>query len=112
MANPDLLEQLLDQLAHAVSQRLVGSRAPAAKPGRGGGKRHFSPEAIARMREGARRRWAHKRGGSAAPAAAKAAPAKAARKARKGGGMSAEGAARIRAAQKARWAKWRKANAK
>jgi hypothetical protein len=72
------------------------SSAPSTTTKRGAGKRRLSPEALERIREGQRRRWAAARGGSAA------APAKAAKKAKRK--LSPEGRKAIVAALKKRWA--------
>lgn len=73
-----------------------GSSASVVKKRRGG-KRHFSPEALERMRAAQRRRWATVRGES--PASAKSTPAK--KPKRK---MSAAGRKAIAEAQRKRWA--------
>lgn len=69
--------------------------AHSAAPKRGG-RRALSPEAIARIRAGQKRRWAKVKGTNA-PVAAKV-PAK------KKGGLTAAGRAKLAAAMKKRWA--------
>jgi len=71
------------------------SSAPSTTK-RGAGKRKLSPEALERIREGQRRRWAAAKGGS------DAAPAKSAKKAKRK--LSPEGRKAIVAALKKRWA--------
>jgi hypothetical protein len=69
------------------------SSAPSTK--RGGAKRRLSPEALERIREGQRRRWAAAKGGAAAPAKAGKKPKRK---------LSPEGRKAIVAALKKRWA--------
>jgi len=78
----------------------AGGRVASAKPGKA--KRTMSPEAIERIREGQRRRWAAAKGESAA------APEKAAKPMRK---LSAAGRKAIVAALKKRWAAKKAASA-
>jgi len=103
---PEIIEAAIDGLEskkHHIDQQIAELRAmlkgesAAAAPvkGRRGGRRHFSPEALQRMREAQQRRWAKVRGSSAAASAAKP---KAKRK------MSAAGRKAIAEAQKKRWA--------
>ena len=70
--------------------------APSPVP-KAGGRRPLSPEAIARIRAGQKRRWAKVKG-TAAPAAAAKVPVK------KKGGLTAAGRAKLAAAMKKRWA--------
>src|SRR4051812_5148294 len=84
------------------------SVAPAAKPGKRGGRRTFSAETRAKMAAAQQARWAGKQGPSAGAATAVAlnrAPSFGAGKKRKG---SPEVRARLAAAMKARWAAARK----
>ena len=69
----------------------------ASRTAKAGGRRPLSPEAIARIRAGQKRRWAKVKG-TAAPAAAAKAPVK------KKGGLTAAGRAKLAAAMKKRWA--------
>jgi hypothetical protein len=85
----------IDTQIAELREMLKGAHATAPAKGRRGGKRKFSPEALERMREAQKRRWAKVKGETAA--AAKAAP----RPKRK---MSAAGRKAIAAAQKKRWA--------
>ena len=73
-----------------------GSSAPPARTTRGG-KRHFSEEALRRMREAQQRRWARVRGESQPSAK----PTPAVKPKRK---MSAAGRKAIAEAQRKRWA--------
>jgi hypothetical protein len=87
------IDAQIADLRSMLSGTSAGS-APSTK--RGSTKRRLSPEALERIREGQRRRWAAARGGSAA------APAKAAKKAKRK--LSPEGRKAIVAALKKRWA--------
>ena len=92
----DALQNQLSQLLGAPAQAVVAeSSAPP-------GKRQLSAAALAKMRAGAKARWAKIK-------AAKMAVAKPASKPQ--GKISAAGLASIRAAQKARWAKVKSAAA-
>ena len=73
---------------------IAQSAAPKA-----GGRRQLSPEAIARIRAGQKRRWA-KVNATAAPAAPVAVKAPEKKK----GGLTAAGRAKLAAAMKKRWA--------
>jgi hypothetical protein len=87
------IDAQIAELRSMLSGAAAGS-APSTK--RGTSKRRLSPEALERIREGQRRRWAAARGGAAA------APAKAAKKSKRK--LSPEGRKAIVAALKKRWA--------
>jgi hypothetical protein len=92
-------KQHIDIQIAELRAMLKGAPAITSAPakGRKGGKRKLSAEAIQRMREGQKRRWAKVKGESAP--AAKAAP-----KSKPKRRMSAAGRKAIAAAQKKRWA--------
>jgi hypothetical protein len=89
------------QIVELRARRTGTPAASTAPPKQGRIKHKFSPEALQRMREGQRRRWAAVRGQSAAPAEA----SKPKRK------LSAAGRKAIVTALKKRWAAKRAANA-
>ena len=67
-----------------------------------GGRRQLSPEAIARIRAGQKRRWA--KVNATAATAAPAAPVAVKAPEKKKGGLTAAGRAKLAAAMKKRWA--------
>jgi len=87
-------QKIDDQIAE-LRAILTGSPAASPKPGHGG-KRKFSPEALERMREAQKLRWAKVHGKS--DTAATAAPTKKKRR------LSAAGRKAISEAAKKRWA--------
>jgi hypothetical protein len=96
-------KQNIDARIAELRTMLNGAGTPAgARSSAGKTKRRLSPEAIQRMREGQKRRWA------AAKSKSAAAPAKAPKPKRK---LSAAGRKAIVAALKKRWAAKRAANA-
>ncbi len=87
-------KQSIDAQIAELRAMLTGTPAAPAPTNRGRTKRKVSPEALERMREGQRRRWAAVRGESPAPAEASMPRRK----------LSAAGRKAIAAAQKKRWA--------
>ena len=79
-----------------LGKAVVPTAFAASSVPKAGGRRPLSPEAIARIRAGQKRRWAKVKGASA-PVASKV-PAK------KKGGLTAAGRAKLAAAMKKRWA--------
>jgi len=88
------IDAQIAELRSMLSGSSAGSAPSTTK--RGTSKRRLSPEALERIREGQRRRWAAARGESAAV------PAKAAKKSKRK--LSPEGRKAIVAALKKRWA--------
>jgi len=100
-------KQRIDTQIAELRASLSGAPAPHdAEPTAHQPKRKFSAEALRRMREAQKRRWARVRGESAPPAATKPEPAKPKRK------LSKAGRARIVAALKKRWAAKKAAESK
>jgi len=97
----------IDQQIAELRAMLPGSNRPADTPSSDGetGKRKFSPDALRRMREAQKRRWARVRGESSAPASSSPA-AKAPTKKRR---LSPEGRKAIQEALRKRWAQKRAA---
>ncbi|HEY2840667.1 MAG TPA: hypothetical protein VGJ26_16040 [Pirellulales bacterium] len=98
----------IDQQIAELRAMLPGSNRQADTPSSDGetGKRTFSPDALRRMREAQKRRWARVRGESAAPASSSAAAKAPAKKKRR---LSPEGRKAIQEALRKRWAEKRAA---
>jgi len=96
-------KQDIDTQIAELRAMLNGGTTPAKRGRRG--KRHFSPQALQRMREAQQRRWAKVRG-EAPPEPDQAAKPKAKRK------LSAAGRKAISEAAKKRWAAAKRAAAK
>ena len=96
IAGLEAKKQHIDTQIAELRVMLMGGTATSVANGRGG-KRHFSPQALQRMREAQQRRWAKVRG-ETAPVAKKADKPKAKRK------LSAAGRKAISEAAKKRWA--------